>query len=170
MSDHRADLFLLNRLYALQADVATLRREFEALPDRLPGIPVICRAGIALVDRGLTAAIEDVRTRFGSDPGLATAIAHEHAFDDLRDLRAPVPPGPPSHTRFVVGVCACGAVEVFPRLNYNLTTAEFREGFEREMADRGRFWGQTERGDLEDGTPPDRRPQDEPSSGAGGSG
>jgi hypothetical protein len=168
MKDTHDNLFLLNRLYALQADVADLRRAFDDLPSDLLGIPVFCRAGIALVSKGLESAISVVRARFGDTDAqrLAEVIAHEHVFLDVRNIRAPVPPGPPSHTVFMAAVCRCGAVQVFPRSNYDLTTDEFRRTFESSLAAEGRFldWGE------KDDPGPDRRPGGDGEAGTGHSG
>lgn len=61
---------------------------------------------------------------------------HEHAFVKLREVHAPTGPAP-EHTTFLVLVCPCGIMRVFPDQNFQLTTAAFQFSFRADMAALG---------------------------------
>lgn len=53
---------------------------------------------------------------------------HEHHWTPTGGFEhAPVSHG--RHTQFIILMCGCGAVDVFPRMNYLLTTPEFQIDF-----------------------------------------
>lgn len=70
---------------------------------------------------------------------MTTPTTSEHAHDwhlSLSNVRAPTGPHP-EHTMFAVLLCACGAIDVFPRCNYDRTTPEFRADFRDALAEAG---------------------------------
>lgn len=70
------------------------------------------------------------------DRSRRNSIEHEHDFYRHGQFdHAPVSDG--HHTSFLMLRCYCGAIDVFPRSNYNLTTQEFRMEFLRELRSLG---------------------------------
>src|SRR5262245_45060281 len=73
------------------------------------------------------------------------ADPHRHQFEITTEhSHAPCPPGPPHHTMFFVVLCRCGALDVFPKENYDRTTPDFRAAFEAEMRSKGYRWYEQE--------------------------
>jgi hypothetical protein len=67
-------------------------------------------------------------------------VEHVHDFTPWHEVEAPVGP-PPGHTRFWLLRCPCGAIEPFPRCNYDLVDdAAWRASYAAELARVGCFW------------------------------
>lgn len=64
---------------------------------------------------------------------------HKHTFMSRDGVIAPTGP-PPSHTLFIPLVCECGALDIFPLSNYELTTPEFKQEFKAMMERTGLWW------------------------------
>jgi hypothetical protein len=66
--------------------------------------------------------------------------SHYHVFDlDALPVHAPTDEGL-GHTVFYVMACACGAVDVFPRPNFDITTPEYRRLFYARLRAAGQMF------------------------------
>lgn len=68
---------------------------------------------------------------------MTTTNNHVHRWQVAHaSMKAPTGPAP-EHTMFALLVCACGAVDAFPRCNFDLTTPEFRRDFVAMLDEQG---------------------------------
>jgi hypothetical protein len=66
-------------------------------------------------------------------------LEHAHSWHEIIAFdHAPIPPGPPYHTAFMILGCSrCGATEAYPLENYKLTTTDFKQMLATVLQQKG---------------------------------